>query len=232
MPTRAFINIESLRRTSAKGTIGSAAFHVSGQQGNTNKSTQSFTTLTIHRWERDEVIFSARYNEGLTSDVRDTNNGQAHLRYTLMDREPWAVENFIQGEYDQFKSLLSRALVGIGLRHRLIQNEELSLFAGLGAFSESERYSGDINKDGSRANTYLAYAQRITENASASATLYYQPLFHDSSDERIRLQADIDLDISERLSFNLQYQLSRESWVLPGVKTTDTMYLTGFKMKY
>lgn len=228
----AFINIESLRQEQKPGLSGSSALQLSGQSGNTEKFTGSASNLLLNLYERDEILFLANYVYGSSSHVQDTNNGQVHLRYTFMVKERHAIEVFTQAEFDQFKSLNSRTLAGADLRERLLKNEAISLFLGVGAFFEIEDYSAGIHRENMRGSNYLTVAYHIGERFDVSSTFYYQPLLKAFSDFRTRLQADLDYQVGKQTSLNLTYVTSHDSWVPPGRQKSDVAYLTGLKIKY
>ena len=230
----AFINTETIRKQNAgDGLFGNTSGKVTGQSGNTDKLTTNFTTLNIDRGPRDELMFIGTYNYGNSAHIKDTNNAQGMLRYTFFDRQPMAYEVFTQTEYDEFKDLKARNLLGANVRERLISTVETSVYGGVGGFVESEDYSPYGTRKGVRANLYTAFAEKIDERLTGSATVYYQPLFSTPSDYRIRLQADLDVNLTKRLLLNLEYTLNFDSWVpVATVQKADQSYLVGMTVKY
>lgn len=230
---RAFINVESVRQRPGSGFLGSSSFKLSGQRGNTDKLTTNLATLNILRGRRDEMLFLGNYNYGYSNDTRDTNNAQLHLRYVFMSRAPNAYEVFLQTEFDEFKNLNSRNLGGANWRARLARSLETSLFFGLGGFYETEDYKKFAHRRGVRANVYVSLVKKLDDLLTSSATLYYQPRFSDLSDFRIRGQADLDLNLTKKLLWNLEFSLSHDSWVpQPSIIKTDMTYLTGLTLQY
>ncbi len=227
-----FINIESLRQENKAGLSGSGALQVSGQAGNTNKFSGSASALTIEKLQRDELLFLLSDQYGLTSGIKDTNNAQAHLRYTFFEEEKYAFEVFTQREFDEFKNLNARTLLGANIRERLAKTSEQNLYFGLGGFYEWQVYVGDLERDGLRANAYLSFATQLNESVSSSATLYYQPLFKDLNDFRIRFQADFDFNLNATTALSAVYVLNDCSWVPANIVRTDMTYLCRLKVKF
>lgn len=228
----AFINIESVRRQSGEGFLGRSNLQFSGHSGNTDKQALHFATLNIYRGERDEVLGLANYSYAHTSNIRDTNNGQAHLRYTFFYTKKNAPEIYVQSAYDELKELNARHLAGANLRHKLFYDEKLSLFLGAGAFYEIEDYQSVHNRQGFRGNLYISFVQDFNERTSASGSVYYQPLLKAQDDYRVRLQAGVEVSMTESLSLNLQYNLKHDNWTPTAVEKTDTSYTAGISLRY
>ena len=233
LQAHAFINVETIRKQGGDGFFGNSSVKVAGQSGNTEKLTAGAATLNIDRGPRDEILFVASDNYGSSFGIKDTNNGQAHLRYTFLDRQPLAYEIFAQTEYDQFQDLTSRNLAGADLRQRLVSGQETSLYLGYGGFYEFEDYTGATHRQGLRGDFYVAVSEKIDDRLIGSATFYYQPLLRDFSDNRIRFQTDLEISLTKRLALSLEYTIGYDSWVpLPTVQTTDTSYTTAITLKY
>jgi Protein of unknown function, DUF481 len=227
-----FINIETVRKEKGDGFFGRSAARVSGQKGNTNKFAGTLSSLNIARGERDEVLLLANYGYAQTSGVKDTNNGQAHVRYVFDYHERYAYEVFTQIEFDEFKDLNDRTLFGANVRQRLFVDEEDSFFAGYGGFYELEHYSGGIDRHTFRANTYLSFVKRLFERVSATSTLYYQPSVIKLADFRIRFEGGINLDLTKRLALELTTTVAHDNRLPVDRVHTDISYLTGLALKY
>ena len=107
------------------------------------------------------------------------------------------------------------------------------MYGGAGAFFETQDYDQIGTRRGVRLNTYLAVAEKIDERITGSATVYYQPLVDNLHNNRIRGQADLDINLTRIVMLNLEYVLSYDSWVaVDTVKNTDQSYLVGLTVKY
>ena len=183
----AFINVESIRQIKGEGFIGRSALQTSGQQGNTEKFTSAFTTIGAYRLDLNEWLYSGSYKYGTSGKVKDTNHGIMHLRHTWNYKKKIAYEAFIQSEFNEFKELNSRHFLGGNLRYRIKQSKTYFFYSGLGLFYEWEDFV-KTNKDKNhlRGNLYFSYVQNLEKNISSFATLYYQPLFSNTGNYRIR----------------------------------------------
>ena len=229
----AFINIESLRLEMKEGFGGKFSLNYEGQNGNTEKTSISSSSLNIWRYQRDELLLLGDYTFGRTLGIVDTNNGRAHLRYTFDLKEARSYEFFTQSEFDQFKKLNSRTLAGGNIRYRLLQAEDHSFYFGVGAFFEHRDYSSISNRNGVRGNFYLSYSHKIKEHFSAFATTYYQPYITEFNDYRFQMSSGLEVIMTKVMAINISYDFSYDNFVPdPSVKRMDQRYLTGVILRY
>src|SRR5690606_22376898 len=136
------------------------------------------------RYTRDELLFTGDYLYGTSFNVKDTNRGHGHLRYTFFHREKIAYETFVQSEFDEFKDLNSRNLIGANVRNRIRSDDSHILYLGYGAFYEVENFIGNDDHEGFRGNFYVSYSYKLNDLVAASLTTYYQPLLKDVETHR------------------------------------------------
>ena len=228
----AFINIESVRAQPGDGFLGKSSVKVAGQRGNTNKFTTNLSSVAIERGQRDEFLVLGSYAYSYTSDVRDTNNASLHFRYTFFDREENALETFVQYEFDEFKDLNDRNLGGANLRHRFYKDQTSFFFGGAGGFFELEDYKIVGTRRGFRGNFYVSYVEKLSDRATATGVIYYQPLIDSLDDFRIRFQAGLEMALSTKFSVDIDLTVNHDNWVPGPVQKTDTMYTVGFSYTY
>lgn len=228
-----FVNVESVRKIEGKGFIGRSGLQTSGQMGNTEKFTSQFTTIGAWRLDENEWLYSSNYKYGTSAKKKDTNTGIAHLRHTWNYEDPLSYELFIQSEFNEFKELNSRYYLGGNLRFRLLTEESYLLFFGMGTFYELEDfYRMERDRNHFRANLYLSYLQNINKTVSSFITVYYQPLFSELHNHRVRLLTGLDVKLSQRLSLGVSFNVNHDGGVPKGVKTTDIDYLVGLALSY
>ncbi len=231
-PSFGFINIEQIRRESGKGFIGKSSAKFSGQRGNTNKLANNITTLNIYRYPEDEILFLADYVYSLTQNVKDTNNGRIHIRYTFKADKPTTVELFTQSEFDEFRDLKWRNIFGSNLRYRLLNQGTNTLYLGTGLFYELATFNMEASRSGFRGNLYLSYVVGFNDRASAYASTYLQPSLQFLNDVRFLLSCGLLFSLTERLSAEMQFNLNYDSVPPMDIVGTDITYFTGFSLKY
>ncbi|RZA04372.1 MAG: DUF481 domain-containing protein, partial [Proteobacteria bacterium] len=227
-PALAFMNIEQIRQSTKQGTAGAVGFKVNGQTGNSKKLLGEISTLTLQRNGKSEYLLAGLYRYGQSRDVKDTHLGNAHLRYTYAFAQNSSAETFLQSEFDQFKRLLRRDLLGLGIRQMIDREEGNSLFMGAGFFHERERFTDNLKGQSAfRGNLYISFVRSFSERISGSATAYYQPNLARLTDLRLQLDTGLQVKVAEYLALSLEWDLQADTRPPPGVQKVDTTYLAG-----
>ncbi len=229
----AFMNIESIRQAAKPGTSGNLGLKVNGQTGNADKQAVEFSSLTMRRTDRNELLGAAKYRYGESRHRKDANEGNLHARYTRYLAAPYAIETFVQSEFDEFRRLERRDLAGAGLRTLLDKGEKNSLYLGTGVFYEHEIFKdGVLSQQTVRGNLYLSFVRSFSEHISGTLIAYYQPSFESQADFRIQVDSGLQVKLVGALSLTIEYDLQHDSEPAPGVKPTDSSYMTGLAYSY
>lgn len=230
--SEAFLNIEGFRQQEKLGFNGNFQMKSSGAQGNTDKSSLSTSSLQIYKTDYWEYLGVVSYDYGESTGRKDTNKGYVHLRVSQWLTEELGWENFIQVEFNEFRHLELRSLVGTGLRYKAFRSPSSSLFMGWSFFYEREQLKELSDETGIRGNIYIAYNYLLLENLDLIAIGYYQPLYERLKDYRIQGEIVLEGKLNSFLSLVLEYNIAHDSFPPPGIKYTDHSYLTGFQLKY
>lgn len=232
--THAFINIETLRVSPVDGYTGSVDLTGQSQSGNTEKNILNFSSLNRLHEGRNEFLAVANYAYGETSMVKDTHRGSAHLRYARQVLEQWFGEIFVQTEFDEFKDLARRDLLGVAARAQLIHSKSFFLFSGTGFFAERELIKHDPDQDNLRGNFYLSSVYRGELPFKVSLIAYFQPLWDELNDYRLNMDLDFESPIYKTLSFLISYDYQFDNRPPSGtpdrpVKKYDSLVLVGLR---
>jgi len=158
------------------------------------------------------VFFVGSYSNGVANGESYKDNLFGHLRWVhLLDGES-GLEYFAQSQYDSFRDLRQRSLLGLGFR------SELSLLTtaiglGIGAMAEYEDLiSGGENQFVFRSTNYLSLITSkwsVRKNMTLMYQLvgYYQPLWTDISDFRVSAESQATLNFTKRfgVAWSLKY---------------------------
>ena len=230
--SQAFMNIESLRQDRSIGFKGESGFRLSGAVGNTETLTTSVQSMNAYRTEKRELLFLTRYEYGESRKVKNANKGNAHLRKTYFISSRFGLESFIQAQFDEFKKLNLRTLVGAGGRYQFFASDDFTIFSGFGSFYEWEQLEKISNERDLRINTYLSALWNLNAMTTTSLITYYQPRVDDMRDSRLIIDSGIRLRLNEKIRFHIDLGFSRDTRPPAGVKRTDTTYLSGFSVNY
>jgi hypothetical protein len=96
-----------------------------------------------------------------------------------------------------------RKLYGSGLRYKVIGNDKLNAFVGIGAMKEDEKYSLETENFKSlfRSTNYIRWQISLSENATLNNTAYYQLDTSKSKDHRILYDGDFEFELNQKLTF-------------------------------
>ena len=187
---------------------------------NTTKKNTEFTYATRYNYlfENEAVflgVFKGEYFQQETDGIKQDleNKGMLHLRYTHPVKS-FYMEGFIQNEFDDFRSLENRQLIGGGVRFPLTSTSFFdSMFVGSGVMHEKEVYKLDNNLEITelKSTNYLTLSKAIKDNISLSTTMYYQFNTSKVKDYRLLAISTINFDISDRVGFFVRIDLREQA---------------------
>ena len=134
------------------------------------------------------------------------NKGFGHLRMTKMISSKLFFEVFTQFGFNDFLLMKDRKLAGSGLRYKMVSNDRMNAFLGIGLMQENEIYDivNEPEKKLLRSTNYLRWNINITENTQLYNTVYYQFSFSDINDYRLLYDGSINFSVNEKLSFVIE----------------------------
>ena len=134
------------------------------------------------------------------------NKGFGHLRMTKMISSELFFEIFTQFGFNDFLLMKDRKLAGSGLRYKMVSNDRMNTFLGIGLMQENEIYDmvNEPEKKLLRSSNYLRWNINIAENTELYNTVYYQVSSSDINDYRLLYDGSIDFSVNENLSFFIE----------------------------
>ena len=134
------------------------------------------------------------------------NKGFGHLRMTKIISSKLFFEVFTQFGFNDFLLMKDRKLAGSGLRYKMVSNDRMNTFLGIGLMQENEIYDivNEPEKKLLRSTNYLRWNINITENTQLYNTVYYQFSFSDINDYRLLYDGSINFSVNENLSFFIE----------------------------
>ena len=134
------------------------------------------------------------------------NKGFGHLRMTKMISSKLFFEVFTQFGFNDFLLMKDRKLAGSGLRYKMVSNDRMNTFLGIGLMQENEIYDmvNEPEKKLLRSTNYLRWNINIAENTEFNNTVYYQFSSSDINDYRLLYDGSIDFSVNEKLTFSIE----------------------------
>jgi len=157
------------------------------------------------------VFFILNYENGYEQEKgleknQVVNKGFGHLRMTKMISSKLFFEVFTQFGFNDFLLMKDRKLAGSGLRYKMVSNDRMNTFLGIGLMQENEIYDmvNEPEKKLLRSTNYLRWNINIAENTELYNTVYYQFSSSDINDYRLLYDGSIDFSVDENLSFFIE----------------------------
>ena len=157
------------------------------------------------------IFFILNYENGYEQEKgleknQVVNKGFGHLRMTKMISSKLFFEVFTQFGFNDFLLMKDRKLAGGGLRYKMVSNDRMNTFLGIGLMQENEIYDivNEPEKKLLRSTNYLRWNINITENTEFNNTVYYQFSSSDINDYRLLYDGSIDFSMDENLSFFIE----------------------------
>ena len=171
------------------------------------------------------------YDYGESNKLKDTNALFLHLRHIYdLGWDNTNGEAFAQIEKDDFREIASRSLVGGNLRYK-IDTQKLDVFVGLGLFYTWLDEAG-IRDEYTAINSYISLSYQFNSFTSFTYKAYYQPRLNDMNDYLIFQKAQLEVDISNRLSLFVNLLHEYDARPPLGVEKSDFEQTMGLSYKF
>ena len=185
-----------------------------------------------YRTESRALLGVVRGEYGKSNGERILARTLEHLRGRQQLSERWAAEAFAQHEYDAFRRLQLRMLLGAGPRVRLLTAERLQLTAGLALMLERERLANDAQEDAGARTTALRLSSyglgklALGENVSLVETFYVQPRVDVPADLRLLNETSLVVKANKHLSLAVSFTATYDSRPPATIPRADTQLRT------
>lgn len=210
------------------GVVGQAELKLDWREGNNPIFDIGGTGSVLVRHGRALGLVVVRGGYGTSRGLTLTKRSFEHVRTRVWLSCVWRWEAFAQHEYDQFRRLSVRTLVGSGPALQIVNTPEIGLLAGAAYMFEYERLdermetidAGDRHV-AHRASLYLTGTQNVSSNVSFAETVYVQPRFDDARDVRLLAEASVTSKLSKRIALSDAFTVAYDRTPPDGVKRYD-----------
>jgi hypothetical protein len=149
-----------------------------------------------------------------------------------------SLEEFIQYNNNKQILLLDRALIGGGLRLKLVENDELVMRLGPSIFFEHEVYDLDslaVHKritNSIRLNLYYTSLYKIHESLSLLGIIYLQPQIDQFEDFRILFDGAVNINIDKGFDLMVKLEMRYDNLPADDVEKFDLITKLGLAMNF
>ncbi len=219
-----------------RGSVGAGA---SVSSGNSKSTSVNFSGEMVRLSKADKTRVYATSLYGKNNGVESANLIRAGGRYDY-DFTP-TVFGFggIDLERDKIANLKFRVAPGVGLGYHLIKTDATTfdVFAGVGyvkdTFYRPVLVGGSVRDSYGRAELLVGEesTHKLSESTSFRQRLVVYPNLDDRGEYRAVFDSGLAVAMSSRLSLTLGLVSRYNSDPGPGVKKTDTLFVTGIAAK-
>ena len=235
------VNVQNLAGKAVKdGVSGNASVDFDLRAGNVQFLLGSAGFTTFYKAGANLLLLTAKAAYGLRGTVGEWEEEPfrerifEHLRYRRQLNERWAVEGFVQHEFDRWRRLRLRALAGGGPRLDIPLSKDTHAAVGIAYMWQAEELlkpqAGDISGIyiEHRITSYITGATKLNEHVTMAGTAYLQPRIDVPSDIRSLIDGSLVVALTERLGLKLTYVIALDTHPPIGVRGYDVTAKLGF----
>lgn len=207
---------------------------LSWQEGNAPAFDAAGAGAIVWKHDRFLSLAVARGEYGTALHVTNTKKTFEHLRERVTLSCVWRWEAFAQHEFDQFRRLSLRTLVGTGPALQIFNEKEYALLAGASYMFEVEELDtragvtdSGISYTEHRANVYLTGRETLVENVAFVHTLYIQPRLDAPANYRLLGDAALEVKLSKRFAITDGFIVDYDTRPPQQVRSWDTTLKIG-----
>ena len=210
------VNVQSALATEARaGLSGSVTASADWRTGSSDLLLLGLAPIARFRADDHLIVLILRGEYGRSGELDIVKKAFEHLRYRFRFHPRVLAEVFEQAEYDQFRLLELRALVGAGPKFDLLARKRLSLALGVAYLFEYERPSAAALETDSerfhRASSYLMGRFELDDRVQIVETLYAQPCLTDPGDIKLLNESQLVVHLGRAMSLTTSVALAFDS---------------------
>jgi len=220
------LNIEKSKIENDSSNFFTGNFNISGSLFNRSAAVDNPVNLLgfnanldlLYASVKHSYIFISQINYLKINENPFLNTGFSHFRTHFYRKKKLSFELFAQYQYDNFRQLNPRLLVGGAPRFVIVKSDKFSLYAASGFMYESESWTHPFTSENIKLNllkstNYIFFRAKLSDNFEVNMANYYQVGYDKTiKDYRHRVNflinslAKITKRLSFSFSFNLQYE--------------------------
>ena len=165
-------------------------------------------TTQLKSKDLNQIYFLVWNYDLVRTDEKDVQNSWfLHARYNQELSEFFRLEAFVQNQNNTQLTIVSRNLVGAGIRFKLINKEKTKAYFGNSYMYEIEKLNGiDQRFYNHRNSSYLSLTQAFEKaHLDLIATMYFQPLYRDIGNHRVLGQFKAEIPLTDHISLAALY---------------------------
>lgn len=233
------INTEKFREDSdSLGFSGNLDLSATVITGNTDFKLLSLGGRLNQNWGDDYTFLVLDGGLGWESGNRFVDAALAHLRNVITLSDLIQLEQFAQFDFNKKRLLLSRELIGGGIRLRILEEGGFKFRLGTSYFFEHEEYDLAVNSihpnstNAHRFSNYVTMEFELEKNVKLIIVSYIQPDITNIEDYRILNETAFEVSISKLIDLNFKFNLRYDNKPPDNIKQNDTISKFGITFNF
>lgn len=233
------INTEKFRQDSdSLGFSGNLDLSATLITGNTDFKLVSLGGRLNQNWGNSYTFLVLDGGLGWESGNRFVDAALAHLRNVVTISDLVQLEQFAQFDFNKKRLLLSRELIGGGIRLRILEEGGFKFRLGASYFFEHEEYDLPVNSihphstNAHRFSNYITMEFDLEENVKLIIVSYIQPDITNLEDYRILNETGLEVSISKLIDVNFKFNLRYDNKPPDNIKNNDTISKFGITFNF
>ena len=229
--------LNTLRGFDAKemGWSGGLEGSVAVADGNTDYFEYEVNGAAQHQGAHNRWRFLARTmrRTAYGSEIAESRVGHVRHNYRLGSSR-YATLSFLQGQYEPFKRIQQRYLVGAGAQMELFDRNLWQSVLGGSIMYENEELTdgGGQRSESARLSFFLSIFREVKDGFSVDVVGFYQPRADDFGDVRGNLTLGTRAFVVAQLYVFARYVVEYDSEPAPGVDDLDQSLRAGLGIKF
>ncbi|MDQ3368114.1 MAG: DUF481 domain-containing protein [Myxococcota bacterium] len=211
------------------GVTAQAELKLDWREGNNPLFDVGGTGSVLVRHGRFLGLAVARGGYGKSRGLTLTRRSFEHVRARVTLDCRWRWEAFAQHEYDAFRRLSVRAIVGTGPALQIVATKDIGILAGAAYMFELEHLDDRAGTSDAgdrsvahRASFYVTGTETLGSGVSIAETIYVQPRFDDPSDVRLLAEVSVTSKLTKRIALSDALIVAYDRTPPDGIKRYDT----------
>ena len=231
--SQSIVNTEKLFSDNDDGFAASAELMGSAISGNANVTLVEYSLNFRYKWKKNnlKLLSGGEYIQEDGVDV--SNNLFGQLRYNYHFNSKNRLVSLYQLQYNQVLLLNRRQLLGLGLRHTLINwgSDTTSRFKTdltLGVMQEEEELNSETLLLGekyytnyTRSMISMVVSFEVNKSITLINTTYFQQYLNNFADYRLFNEVNLMFSINKWLSFSCDFEVRYDSEPPSSLKSKD-----------
>ena len=221
------------------GVTGQVELKLDWREGNNQLFSVGGAASTLLKRERLLGLALARGEYGESQGLTLARKSFEHVRTRYSIDCRWKWEAFVQHEYDAFRRLSVRGVVGTGPAIQLADTESVAVLAGASYLFELERLD---RREGTsdagertishRGSAYITGTETVGSGVSIVQTIYLQPRFDDPRDLRVLGELSVTSKLTTHIALTDGFTVTYDRTPPEGIKRYDTALKVGLLVTF